>query len=80
MAARYLRETYRILEALDRDEYAALNANDKKHLWYILSLGVVDFSEDSMAKALLRDLFGEGTATRANLENLEKPIPEEEPE
>jgi len=72
MPVEYLRETYRILEATDRDEFEDLQQQQDLY-WSILGLGVVDFREGSMAQTMLFELFGEGTTTRANLEALGKP-------
>jgi hypothetical protein len=75
--ARYIMPTYRILEATDGDEYDALQQEQDLY-WSILNCGWIDFQDGSRAKALLWDLFGEETATRANMEALEKPPPIEE--
>ena len=78
MPSRYKLETYRFFEATDRTEFEELSAGDRATYWSLLGLGVLDFREGSLAKTLLYECFGEGTTTRANFEELEKPPPIEE--
>ena len=71
--ARHRLETYRIVEATDQGEFVVLSAANRALYWNLLHLGVVDFQESSNVRTHLWSMFGEGTATRAALEALERP-------
>lgn len=62
--------SYQIVEATDDSEYAALSAGNKSLYALIISLGIVDLSMGTKVRAMLADMFGPGTVTRANLLNL----------
>ena len=62
--------TYKIVEATDNTEYAALASAQKTSYHLITSLGMVDLSEGTAIRNKLWTMFGEGTTTRANLESL----------
>jgi len=77
----FLTKTFRILEATDPTEYVSLDPGNVALYNLIISAGMVDLGSDTMAKAVLWAMFGEGTTTRANLEALlsEDPV-QPEPE
>ena len=57
-----------IFEAIDTNEYTALNADHKEKVRMVLSLGdVIQIGPGSKARAFLLAAFGSGTATRAAL-------------
>ena len=62
--------TYKVVEATDDTEYAALSSAQKSTYGLIISLGTVDLSSGTAIKTKLWTMFGEGTTTRANLEAL----------
>jgi len=78
MAARFLRKTYRIIEATVPAEYNELSDNNKDRYKLIISAGLIDFSDDTTVKSALWAMFPEGTDTRVNLEALESPPAVEE--
>jgi hypothetical protein len=59
--------TYRIFNVLDTTEFGALSAANQQRVRDILSMGTVDASTGTNARALLLSIFGAGTATRAAL-------------
>lgn len=65
-----LMPTCEILEATYLPEYSALNKNEETLYHSILALGFVNKSNCTNVKALLMNLFDEGTVTRANLQEL----------
>ena len=62
--------TYKIIEATDATEYAALSDANKDVYKMILSCGTVDLSDGTEVRARLLAMFGAGTTTRANLVTL----------
>ena len=65
-----LYQTYQITECVDDTEYAALSASQKSIFALIMSLGVIDLSEGMQIRNKLWTMFGDGTTTRDNLEEL----------
>lgn len=59
--------TYKIVEATDDAEYAALSAANKAIYGIIVSCGTVDLSEGTAVRDKLLAMFGAGTTTRDNL-------------
>lgn len=78
MADRFLRRSYRILEATEPSEYNALSSANKSRYQLIISAGVVDYREGSLVRTVLWGIFGAGSETRANLEALIPDPPVEE--
>jgi len=77
----FLTKTYKILEATDPTEYLSLDPGNLALYNLIVSAGFIDLGEDTIVKAVLFGMFGEGTTTRDNLENLLKEDPvQPEPE
>lgn len=66
-AAPLIVPTYRIFNVLDATEFGALSAANQQRVRDILSMGTVDASTGTNARALLLSVFGAGTTTRANL-------------
>jgi hypothetical protein len=62
--------TYKILEATNPAEYVALSPGQATIYGLIISAGIVDLSETTSALTILRGMFGEGSTTRTNLEEL----------
>jgi hypothetical protein len=62
--------SYKIIEAIDDNEYDELNTSQKNTLSLILSCGFVDLAEGTQIRDKLWTMFGEGTTTRQNLEAL----------
>jgi len=62
--------TYKILEATDATEYAALSDANKDAYKMIISCGTVDLADGAVARDRLLAMFGAGTTTRANLVEL----------
>lgn len=52
-----------ILNALDMDEYDALEGPDRVRVRMIIGAGVIDFREDSPMWVVIHDLFPDGTNT-----------------
>ena len=67
---RFLRRTHRILDATDSTEYNNLSDSNKEAYGLIISCGYVDLAVDSPTRIKLWNMFGEGTTTRTNLEDL----------
>ena len=59
--------TYKVLEATDASEYAALSDANKDAYKMILSCGEVDLSDGTAVRTKLLAMFGAGTTTRTNL-------------
>lgn len=59
--------TYRIFNVIDPTEFGALLATNQQRIRDILSMGTVDASTGTNARALMLSVFGAGTTTRANL-------------
>lgn len=62
--------THEIVECVDDTEYVALSASQKSVFALIMSLGVIDLSEGMQIRNKLWTMFGDGTTTRDNLEEL----------
>ena len=54
---------YEVLEKVDAAEWAALTNTNKAVLQLIISAGICYFSDNSVAKAHLFDIFPVGTTT-----------------
>ena len=59
--------TYKIFNAMDPTEFAALTTAQQTRVRDILSMGTVDGSAGTHVNAVLTAVFGAGTNTRANL-------------
>ena len=77
MADRYLKRTYLIIELTAPAEYNALSDANKDRYKTIISAGIIDFRDGSLAKTALWAMFSEASATRANLEILKPSEPVE---
>ena len=62
--------TYKIIEATDATEYAALSDANKDAYKMIVSCGTVDLADGTVVRTKLMAMFGAGTTTRANLVEL----------
>ena len=65
-----LRSTYKILEATDPGEYAALSVTNKALYQLIISAGRVDISEGTTARSVLWGMFGVDSITRGKIEKI----------
>lgn len=63
-AAPLLIPTYRLFNAIDPTEFAALSAANQQRIRDILGMGTVDASTGTNARALLLSVFAAGSATR----------------
>jgi hypothetical protein len=61
-----------ILDCVSPTEYAALVDAAKDGFRLIISCGQVDLSEDSLAFSRLHQIFPDGTATWASIQNMLK--------
>lgn len=59
--------SYIVFEATDITEYNALSSGNKTIYQLLLSFGQVNLADGSNAFGLLKDMFGPGSTTRANL-------------
>jgi hypothetical protein len=62
--------TYEILEATNATEYTSLSPGNLALYNLIISAGSVDLSSGTIVKTVLWAMFGEGSATRASLDEL----------
>ena len=63
-------ESYRILDAIDINEYKALSAAERDILKLLLSVGKIDVSPNTQGRALLLDVFGTSNVTKSNFNNI----------
>lgn len=68
--ARILRGTYKILEATNPSEFAALTAANKALYQLIISAGKVDIAEGTTVRNVLWSMFDVDSITRGELEKL----------